>query len=286
MRRFELFHRPKAPLRNHRVVDDLAVLNEHDHLSWCGPRANDFTRLAAAVFGAARNERLMLVGTKADLDDLRTDDRFDRLVQSGALTVQTLDEVYGDATAFDPGQQLQAFTAAVHEALGQGYRGLRVVADNTPMINGDDDTFGRWLAWEQLADQFIEGRPVIGVCYFDDAGVDAERLDVLSALHPITYGGGAPPPFRLFVDDGVMVVTGEIDEATITTLRRALAVRPRTPGGLVVDLAHADFVDHRTLQAFAGLGTPSAPVRLRGVRPTLRTLWQSLDLTTDTLQLC
>ena len=272
-------------MRNHRVLDDPAVLHGHDHAEWCGLRANDFTRLAAAVFGAADNERLMLVGTSADLDEVRNNPRLDRLAANGALTVHTLDEVYGDVSTFDPVQQLQTFTAIVFEALGQGYRGLRVVADATPMISGTEDTFSRWLAWEHLADQLIDARPVVGVCYFDDAAVEPERLEALSALHPITHGRELAPPFRLFTDDGVLVVTGEIDDETISTLHLALAARPRTPGGLIVDLAHADFIDHRTLQAFARLGTRSAPVQVHGVHPTLRRLWQTLDLTTDTLHL-
>lgn len=272
-------------MRTHRVLDDPTVLHDHDHVSWCGPRVSDFTSVAAAVFNASHNERLLLVGTTGDLDSLRGDARLDRLVQEGALTVETLDEVYGDGTDFDPVQQLQTFTAVVDAALARGYRGLRVVADNTPLITADDDTFRRWLAWEHLADQFIDGRPVVGVCYFDHTDVDPERLDVLDTLHPITNNRETAPPFRMFVDDGILTVTGEIDEETISTLHRALASRPRTPGGLIVDLAHADFIDHRTLQAFAELGTSTTPVRLRGVHPTLRNLWQTLDLATDNLVL-
>ena len=266
------------------MLDDPTVLREHDHVSWCGSRATDFTQLAAAVFSASHNERLLLVGTDADLDALRGDDRLDRLAREGALTVETLSDVYGDGSTFDPVQQLETFTGVVREALAQGYRGLRVVADNTPLIT-DDETFRRWLVWEHLADQFIDSRPVVGVCYFDRTGVDSERLDVLDTLHPISHGRQSAPPFRIFADRGILTVTGEIDEETVSTLRRALAARPRTPGGLVVDLGHADFIDHRTLQAFAELGTRTAPVRLVGVHATLRSLWQTLDLTTDRLLL-
>jgi hypothetical protein len=273
-------------LRNHRVLDHPAVLDEHDHVSWCGPRVTDFTRLAAAAFdmGTVRNDRLILVGQVADFDQLRIDAEFGRLVDDGTLTVQGSDEVYGDGTNFDPVRQLETFTAVVDEALAQGYDGVRIVADNTPMITGDDDTFRRWLTWEQMADRFLAGRPVVGVCYFDDAGVDGDRLDVLEALHPLTHGRAEEPSFRLFVDNGTVVVTGEIDGQTIHLLREALATRPRCHGELVVDLGHADFIDHRTLQEFGRWATAAAAVELHGVNATLRRLWHVLDLATDNVR--
>ena len=272
----------KVPLRNHRVLDHPAVLTEHDHVSWCGPRTKDFTRLAAAAFdiGAARGERLFLVGEAADVEQLRGEPEYDRLFANGTLTVENSDDVYGDGAGFDPVRQLETFTAVLDEALAQGYRGVRIVADNTAMITGDDDTFRRWLAWEQLADSFIESRPVVGVCYFDDREIDAARLDLLYALHPLTHGREAAPPFRLFVDEGAVVVTGEIDDETVVLLRRLLAVRLQDGDDVVVDLGRAEFIDHRTLQAFARLATSGAAVRLRGVHQTLRGLWQSLGLAT------
>jgi hypothetical protein len=42
-----------------------------------------------------------------------------------------------------------------------------------------------------------------------------------------------------------------------------------------------DFIDHRTLLEFARLSNGVPPVRLRGVHPKLRRLWEDLDLDSD-----
>jgi chloramphenicol 3-O-phosphotransferase len=269
-------------MRNHRVVEHPMAVHEHDHVSWSGPRMRDFTRLATAVFDAARDERLVFVGTDRDVDQLRNNAHLDRLFDFGTLTAQSLDEVYGDVANFDPAQQFEMFSGVVDDALRDGYRGVRVVADTTPMVTDDDDAFARWLTWEQMADRLIATRPLVGVCYFDDTHVDAGRLEVLAALHPVTHGRDVPP-FRFFMDDGVAVIIGEIDEETIATLRTALAARPRHGDDVVVDVGRARFIDHRTLHEFARWASTSAPVRVRGVHPTLRRLWDTLDFESDDL---
>lgn len=271
-------------MRNHRVLDDPAVLHLHDHVAWCGARNDELERVAITAFsvGAARNERMIFVCDDPHAYELRANDELDRALDSGALTSSSIDEVYGDVEALDPDAQLAVFSAAVDDALAAGYTGIRVVADNTPLVCGDDESFQRWLAWEQLTDRFQDERPVLGLCFFDASRIPVDRLAVLGAVHPITHASS--PPFRLFTDDGVVVLIGEVDDETVGTLHRALAVRHVDAQTLVVDVSRAEFIDHRTLQAFAQLGTDIAPVRLHGVHPTLRRLWRTLDLTTDDLQ--
>jgi len=63
------------------------------------------------------------------------------------------------------------FEGVLGEALAHGYRGIRVVADNTPLVRGDDESFRRWLAWEQLTDRFQSKSMVTGVCFFDHAAL-------------------------------------------------------------------------------------------------------------------
>ncbi len=268
-------------MRNNCVVDDPAVLRLHDHVAWCGDGTDDLLQLAIDAFtaGAERNERMMFICDDPDPEQLRVNDLLDRALDTAALTTTSIDEVYGDTSAFDPTSQLEVFSAALDEALASGHTGIRVVADNTSFVCGDEDNFARWLAWEQLTDGFQDAREVLGICFFDRTRVAADRLAALGEVHPVTHDMSGS--FRLFADGGIVVLTGEVDDETIATLRAALAARPRHAEQLVVDVGRATFIDHRTLHAFAQWAGATAPVRLHGVNPTLRRLWRNLDLATD-----
>ncbi len=273
----------RVRLRNNCVVDDPAVLSLHDHVAWCGDGPDDLLKLAIDAFsaGAERNQRMVFIGDAPDLEQLRVSGSLDRAIDIGALTAAAVADVYGNTSHFDPAIQLEVFSGVLDEALAAGYVGLLVVADNTSLVEGSDDSFARWLAWEQLTDSFQDSREVLGVCYFDATRVGADRLTALGAVHPVTHDVGGS--FRLFVDEGATVLTGEVDDETIATLRRVLAVRPRGDG-LVVDVSRADFIDHRTVVEFARVATRVAPIRLRGVHSTLRGLCDALGLATDTVQ--
>jgi hypothetical protein len=274
----------RVRLRNTCVVDDPAVLSMHDHVAWCGDGPDDLLKLAIDAFtaGAERNQRMVFIGEAPDLEQLRVSDRLDRAIDTGALTAAAIADVYGNTSHFDPAAQLEVFSGALDEAIGAGFAGLLVVADNTSLAEGDDDSFARWLAWEQLTDSFQDSREVLGVCYFDATRVPADRLTMLGAVHPVTHDVGGS--FRLFIDDDATVLTGEVDDETIATLRRVLAVRPRGADDLVVDVSRADFIDHRTVVEFARVATRVAPIRLRGVHATLQGLCDALGLATDTVQ--
>ncbi len=284
-RALAVLYRPEShSLRNTCIVDDPAVLTLHDHVAWCGEGTDDLVQVAIDAFtvGAERNERMMFICDDPDAERLRVSDVLDRALDTSALTAASTDEVYGSTSAFDAADQLEVFGGALDEALAAGYTGIRVVADNTSLVCGDDDSFARWLAWEQVTDGFQDAREVLGMCFFDRTRIADDRLTVLGAVHPVAHDMTAS--FRLFVDNGAVVLTGEVDNETIAMLHRVLGGLPVGPAGLVVDLDRATFIDHRTLQEFARWARKSRPVRLRGVHPTLRRLWETLDLGTDELQ--
>ncbi|HYA45121.1 MAG TPA: MEDS domain-containing protein, partial [Acidimicrobiales bacterium] len=184
--------------------------------------------------------------------DLAGLESLDLLMSTGALTVTTTGDVYGTGDAFEPTGQLAAFRELLSRALSDGYTGIRVVADNTPLVRGSDESFDRWLRWEHEADHFQAANPVVGVCFFDREQLADEPLAALATMHPIVSGTPDESLFRAFMDNGVLQLAGELDAFGADRLRRVLTAAP--PGGeLVIDLSEVTFVDHRATQVLLEL---------------------------------
>lgn len=101
---------------------------------------------------------------------------------SGDLQVSSVAEVYGPQRLADPPALLAGFRERLADALRDGYTGLRVVADNSAMLDGPERAEA-WRRWEPVADMFMAAYPVTGVCAFDDERVDPEILSAVLALH-------------------------------------------------------------------------------------------------------
>ena len=181
----------RVRLRNTCVVDDPAVLHLHDHVAWCGDGTDDLLQLAIDAFtvGAERNERMVFI---CDDPDARAAAR-ERRPRSGARHgCADRSELSTRCTAarphFDPAAQLEVFCGCARRGARGGLsRGPRSSPTTRRWSDGDDDSFARWLAWEQLTDSFQDSREVLGVCYFDATRIAADRLTVLGAVHPVTH---------------------------------------------------------------------------------------------------
>jgi len=218
---------------------------------------------AALADGARRGEKLMFVAEDPDPARLRGVAGLERLLATGQLELLAVDTVYGTGDAFSASAQLATFEGVLTGALADGYRGVRVVADNTPFVRGDDESFRRWLAWEQLTDRFQAASMVTGVCFFDHAALTEERQADLAALHPVRSASIGEPPFSLFSDGDAVSVTGTVDASSGEQFRRILGTilvdRP-----LVVDLSGARFVDHHALLVLAETASADRPLHVRG----------------------
>jgi hypothetical protein len=138
-----------------------------------------------------------------------------------------------------------------------------VVADNTPLVRGNEESFRRWLAWEQLTDRFQAESKVTGVCFFDRAALSGERQTDLAALHPVRCANSVEPPFSLFSDGAAVSVTGALDASSVRRFRRILGTVP-VDRSLVVDLSGAECVDHDALLGLAESASIDRPIRVRG----------------------
>jgi hypothetical protein len=253
-------------VRRQYTSDDPRSLQPHDHAFWSGNGADDLYDLANAVLaaGARRNERLLFVAIDPDPGRLGGVGDLELLLARGQLQLRAVDAIYGASGTFSHMRQLETFEGVLEEALAAGYSGIRVVADNTPLVaDTGEEGYLSWLRWEQLTDQFQATSQVTGICYFDGEALDDERLTDLAALHPFRAADAVQPAFTFFSDDGAVAVTGALDLWSAERFKRTLAT---TPGdqSLVVDLSRAEFVDHRALLALNDVASAARPVRIRG----------------------
>lgn len=264
-------------------VSDTCSLRSHDHVAWFGDGDDELYSVAIAAFadGARRHEKLLFVADDPDPARL-CGDGLERLLEAGQLELLALDAVYGGSGTFSAADQLATFKGVLAGALADGYRGIRVVADNTSLVCGHEEGFRHWLAWEQLTDSFQAQSPVTGICFFDQRALDHERRLDLAALHPVRSDGGAQPPFSLFSEGGAVSVTGRVDSSCANQFQRLLQA---TPGDrpLALDVSAARFRDQDAVIALAESASAGRPIEVRG-DGHLRTLLDELGIAAPHLQ--
>jgi hypothetical protein len=241
-------------------------LRPGDHIGWAFTGRAEFAALARPFLaeGAARGERLLYVAADPELADLAG------LASPDALQVASIAEVYGASGIVDVNSQRATFAAALAEALAAGYGGIRVAADNTPLVT-DEARLAAWIRWEVVADRFMSENQVTGLCAFDRAQIDVGRLRHLTTLHPMSTAAEPVPQFRLYAEAGDLRVEGEIDSLVVSQLRLALgALPPRT--GVLVDLSAATLRGRHALAGLAYLSEGGVPVTIRGERAALSLL--------------
>lgn len=186
------------------------------------------------------------------------------------ITVARTSEVYGESCVVDPDAQRARFAAALADALSAGFSGLRIAADNTPLVS-DDERLEAWIRWEHVADRFMDANPVTGLCAFDGQRVDVNRLRHLSTLHPLSAVAAAEPQFRMYSEAESLWLEGHIDSYTVDRIPVALKELP--PGTRVlIDLSAATLMSRATITGLTRLAQAGVPVTVRGEREALDAL--------------
>jgi anti-anti-sigma regulatory factor len=267
-------------VRAHGLVRKLPRAAASDHVCWVYEDDDDAFDEALRDFvagGLERGERLLCVGD-AVIDRLR-DTGLDELIDSGTLETLTLAEAYAATQEFVPEQQLAYYHAAVQRAVDDGYRGLRVIADVTAIAR-DPDRRAELVRWEHLADEFsARGAGFSAMCAYS-AGLPAEALTEAASVHPAAHAPEALTDFRLFFDDGRLVLAGTVDFFSAPRLAALLAASPAGPDGVVLDVSLLEFLDVaacRTLGRWVR-DAPRGPVTIRGASPLFRRMWRLLEL--------
>lgn len=225
-----------ARMRSRGTRVELVWMRPHDHIGWVFSGADEFAEVAGPFLkeGLELGERLMFVAANP------AEEAYEQLASSFApndLQVASIAEVYGASGIVDAAGQQATFAAALRQAIADGYRGIRVAADNTSLVQ-TPRRLAAWMHWELVADRFMSDNNVTGLCGFDRMAVDVDTLRHLVTLHPLSSAAEPVPQFRLFVDTGGLCLEGDVDNLAIDYLHRALSVLPKgTPA--VVDVTRA-----------------------------------------------
>ena len=267
-------------MRNHGSRFQLVRMQPHDHIGWLFSGPGEFAALADPFLaeGAARNERLMYVDEDPDTGAFGA---WTKTLPPGALTAATVAEVYGESGIVDAPKQRDTFAQALADALAAGYSGIRVAADNTPLVL-DRERIEAWIRWESVADHFMSENPVTGLCAFDKTRIDVTTLSHLATVHPVWPAESDQPPFRLFSNDNALWLEGEVDSFALGQARLALE-NLLTNTNIVVDLTGTETVTSDALSALRQLCEAGVAVTVRGATEIVRRLAQTAGVPAQNL---
>jgi DcmR-like sensory protein len=248
-------------VRHNGTHVELIGMALHDHIGWVFSGHDQFATLARKFLadGAAMDERLIYV---AEDPDGAGPGGLDHLIDAGVLQVTSVAEIYGPSGIVDAHRQRATFAGALAQAQAEGYAGIRVAADNTPLLNGER-RFQAWLRWELVADRFMSENPVTGLCAFDREQIDIDRLRHTATLHPLLSSTSPVPQFRLFADDGSLYAEGDLDTSAVQRIAWAL---PHLPfgTGVVIDLEATTFVSNAAFHNLHRIAQTGIDVTIRG----------------------
>lgn len=189
----------------------------------------------------------------------------------GALVVLPSAAVYDLSVPTDARAQLAVYDAVVVQALAEGYRGVCVVADITPLV-ADPDRRPAHLHWEHVADRYVTTRPVSALCVYDTSQITG--IDAIVAAHPLR--GPAATWLGLYATGpDAAALDGEADATRGQMLADLLAQLPE--GDTALDLSRLTFLDAHCARilstGLAARRSAGHPVRVTGMQPTARRLW-------------
>jgi anti-anti-sigma regulatory factor len=268
-------------------VSQVPAASTSDHICWVYDEDDASFDRAVRRFlagGLERDERLLVVGERVIASLGAAGDGIGdaaALIATGALRTLTTAEAYEAAGDLVAGTQRTFYDAATRAALADGYSGLRVVAEVSPLAE-DAGTRATLVEWEHLADEYAaEGSGFTAMCAYSSR-LSAQALADVATVHPLVHAD-AVPPFQVFFDDDRLALTGSVDTFSADRLARVLASSPVGDDGAVLDLGQVEFVDIAASRVIArwaqDLEARSLPLEVRGASPLLQRMWEVLGLT-------
>ena len=224
-------------------------------------------RVLAVLAPETRSAVMERLADRADVAALEADDAI-RGAEPG--------DVYPEA-AFDAERQLARFREMADEALDDGFSGLRVAGDITPLaVRHPDDL----LRWERTADAFQARNPVTGLCVLDASAVEPRLVDAIDVLHAPTPTSRAT--FHVFSGlEPVVTFSGDLDATDVDLFATTLDA---VGSGLfeadyVVDLSELRYISHQALTTLDGLGARlDSSIAIVNASPAVTRVIALLDL--------
>jgi anti-anti-sigma regulatory factor len=242
--------------RTSAVVASAAGLLPCAHVGWGFKDRAEFRARAGEYIadGLADNLWVEFVGAgsreqlRAELATMRA---IAGRLNDGGIGVTPATEFYAIASGSDivhPKNAVATWTAAVENAVEEGYAGLRVVTDATALARRLDQR-DALADFEFRLEQQMTVLPASALCAYDTSQL-ADDANELICLHPFVSHKG--PTFRLHAEPGAaFAVSGYIDVANdklfTTALQRIWALNTDDP--LIIDAQGLEFVSHQHLYA-------------------------------------
>jgi anti-anti-sigma factor len=256
-----------------------------DHVCWAYDSDEDLAAAAVPYLDEGRRlgQKLMYVADRPIpvlLDHLRDLGDPRSLLASGALVVHESDEIYEVGRPIDAERQLSVYSDAVDAAVAEGYMGVRVVADITPLVS-EPEFRSAHAEWEHRADRWMAGgNPLSAMCTYDARVVPDETIEEIACVHPLTHAD-RDVGFHLYASAEGMALDGEIDGFTAPVLDNALR-HARASNGAILDVSGVEFMDQHAALAIARhadeLSRQGRQLLVTGGSQTMRQMWELLGL--------
>ncbi|QRV13419.1 MEDS domain-containing protein [Haloterrigena salifodinae] len=183
---FPDFRGPVAPLEGHETVDHFGLIYE--------TRAERFAAVGPYVVqGLERGERCMYIRADSSreevLDALQSGGiDVDAALESGQLSVHTVEETYLDGGAFDVDEGNALLERAMEEAHAE-YEGFRVTAEETWLAD-DEHAQEAFMSCEAHVNDLVDGEESTALCQYDRTELPPEVIEDVIQTHPyLIYDG-------------------------------------------------------------------------------------------------
>jgi hypothetical protein len=239
----------------HGSIDAGSGLGHDGHACWGFDDRQEFVDAALEFLtdGLRLGQRLAYVGSEPVAEQReRLDPLGDvgGLIDSGALQLFELSDLYRVGEPVDVNAQLAAYLAATDAALAHGYSGLRVAAQVTDLV-AEPETWNAHVRWESAADRVLSRQSLAALCGYERVALPSQLLADLATVHPASNGCAGLAPFHLFGENCGLALTGEVDLFSSETLDRALDFACDEGESVLLDLGELDFIDHRGVEILA-----------------------------------
>ena len=242
-------------MRTHGCIHSGSGLGADTHACWGFDRRQEFVDASLEFLsdGLRNGERIVYVGSEPveeQRERLEPLGGVGAMIDEGALLLIDLTGIYKSGEQLDPSTQLSVYSAVTDAALADGYTGIRVAAQVTNLVR-EPQTWDAHLRWESMADRFMSVQPMSAMCGYQRDLVPEQLLGELLAVHPSSNAPAEAVPFRLFADDGDMVLSGDIDFLSVKALDRALKTACDGTEPVELDLGELGFIDPNGIKVLA-----------------------------------
>ena len=192
-------------------------------------------------------------GGAAEVTELMAARDFDAsaFLASGQLVVKDRTETYLGSGRFDAQAMLNCIREEVRDSEADGYPSIRITGDLS-WASSDVPGFPELFEYERAVDELLRDTGYIGVCQYDTrqlapaaltSAVQAHRAVVSQHSQEVL----ATPLLTLLViardANGVLSLYGDVDSSNVGEFEAALGAAIGSPGAVVLDLTHLNFID-------------------------------------------